>query len=330
MTSRIAGAPSAARPVPWKVAVLAAAAAALLFAPLGLSGYELRLAAAILLYVMLGAGLTIVVGYVGLLDLGFIAFYAVGAYTYALLASAHFDLHLPFALIILIAGALAGLTGLLLGFPVLRLRGDYLAIITLGFGEIVRVLLNNLDALTNGPQGITLIDRPSLLGFTFATPLHFYYLLLAFAVAVVFFVHRLGQSMLGKIWRAIREDQDAAAGMGVDVTRAKLLAFGLSATIGGMAGVLFASFQRYVSPESFTLQESVLVLLIIIVGGLGNLIGVVVGATFLIVLPEALRGYNEYRMLLVGLALVLIILLRPRGLLPRDYGIAWLVDWVRR
>jgi branched-chain amino acid transport system permease protein len=175
MTSRIAGAPSAARPVPWKVAVLAAAAAALLFAPLGLSGYELRLAAAILLYVMLGAGLTIVVGYVGLLDLGFIAFYAVGAYTYALLASAHFDLHLPFALIILIAGALAGLTGLLLGFPVLRLRGDYLAIITLGFGEIVRVLLNNLDALTNGPQGITLIDRPSLLGFTFATPLHFHY-----------------------------------------------------------------------------------------------------------------------------------------------------------
>jgi branched-chain amino acid transport system permease protein len=146
----------------------------------------------------------------------------------------------------------------------------------------------------------------------------------------VFFVHRLGQSMLGKIWRAIREDQDAAAGMGVDVTRAKLLAFGLSATIGGMAGVLFASFQRYVSPESFTLQESVLVLLIIIVGGLGNLIGVIVGATFLIVLPEALRGYNEYRMLLVGLALVLIILLRPRGLLPREYGVAWLVDWVKR
>jgi ABC-type branched-chain amino acid transport system, permease component len=313
-----------------KLAVLAGIIAVMLAVPPFLSGYEQRIICSILLYIMLGSGLTIVVGYAGLLDLGFIAFYAVGAYTYAILASAHFDIHLPFALILVIGGVLAGIIGLLLGFPVLRLRGDYLAIVTLGFGEIIRVLVNNVDWLTNGPQGITLIDRPSLLGFTFTSPLHFLYLFAAFAALTVFLVHRLELSALGRSWRAIREDQDAAAGVGIDVTRAKLAAFMLSATIGGVAGVLFASFQRYVSPESFILQESILVLLIIIVGGLGNLLGVVLGSIVLIVMPEALRGYEELRMLLVGAMLVAIVLFRPRGLLPRSLGLSALIGYLKR
>jgi branched-chain amino acid transport system permease protein len=315
---------------PVKLAVLAVVMAVMLAIPPALSGYDQRIICSILLYVMLGAGLTIIVGYAGLLDLGFIAFYAVGAYTYAILASAHFDIHLPFALILVIGGGIAGLVGLMLGFPVLRLRGDYLAIVTLGFGEIIRVLMNNIDPLTNGPQGITLIDRPSLLGFTFSSPLHFLYLFAAFAALTLLIVHRLELSALGRAWRAIREDQDAAAGVGIDVTRAKLAAFAISATIGGVAGVLFASFQRFVSPESFILQESILVLLIIIVGGLGNLIGVVLGSIVLIVMPEALRGYDELRMLFVGALLVVIVLFRPRGLLPRSLGLSALIGYLKR
>lgn len=315
---------------PAKLAVLGVILAAMLIAPIGMSGYDQRILCSVLIYVMLGAGLTIVVGYAGLLDLGFIAFYAVGAYTYAILASAHFDIHLPFALILLIGGGLAGIVGLMLGFPVLRLRGDYLAIVTLGFGEIIRVLLNNVDPLTNGPQGITMIDRPSLLGFTFTSPLHFAYLFAAFAALTLFVVHRLELSALGRSWRAIREDQDAAAGVGIDVTRAKLAAFAISATIGGVAGVLFASFQRFVSPESFVLQESILVLLIIIIGGLGNLVGVVLGSVVLIVMPEVLRGYDDLRMLLVGAMLVAIVLFRPRGLLPRSLGLSALIGYLKR
>lgn len=313
-----------------RVSLVALISAAILAAPMLMGSYETRVACSILLYVMLGSGLTIVVGYAGLLDLGFVAFYAIGAYTYALLASMQLDLHFPFLAVIVIAGLLAGGAGLLLGFPVLRLRGDYLAIVTLGFGEIIRVFLNNVDLVTNGPQGITMIDRPSLPGFSLSTPVHFYYLFLFFATLTLMFVHRLEQSLLGKAWRAIREDQDAAAGIGINTTRAKLAAFGLSATIGGVAGALFASFQRFVSPESFSLQESVVILLIIIVGGLGNLIGVIMGAAFMIVVPEMLRDYDEMRMLIVGFLLVAIILLRPHGLVPRKYGFAWLMEWLRR
>jgi branched-chain amino acid transport system permease protein len=293
-------------------------------APL-LPTYPLRILDLILIYAVLGMGLNIVIGYAGLLDLGFVAFYAIGAYTYALLASGQFDLHLPFGVVLLIGGSLAGLAGVLLGIPVLRLRGDYLAIVTLGFGEIIRILVNNLDAVTNGPQGISRIDEASLFGLPLSTPLEVFYLLLVMAAVVFVFVWRLEESALGLAWAAVREDQDAARGCGVDTTRVKLVAFGLSASIGGLAGVVFAAMQRFVSPESFTFWESLLVVLVVVIGGLGNPFGAILGAVLLVLLPEVLRAYADYRLLLYGLALVAVILLRPSGLLPRNRGPSWLV-----
>ncbi len=291
--------------------------------------YPLRVLDLVLLYAMLGMGLNIVVGYAGLLDLGFVAFYAIGAYTYALLASGQFGLHLPFGLILLIGAGLAALAGILLGLPVLRLRGDYLAIVTLGFGEIVRVLMNNLDVLTNGPQGIARIDEARLFGWTLSTPLDFLYLLVALVVVVFLFVWRVQHSALGIALFAIREDQDAARGCGIDTTSAKLIAFATSAMIGGLGGVIFAAMQRYVSPESFTFWESLTIVLVVVVGGLGNPFGAMLGAALLILIPELLRGYAEYRQLLFGVALVVIILARPMGLIRRDYGPGWLLDRLR-
>ena len=287
--------------------------------------YYLRIADNVLIYLILAIGLNMVVGYAGLLDLGFIAFYAIGAYSYAILASGQFDIHLPFLAVFLIGGGLAGLAGVLLGIPVLRLRGDYLAIVTLGFGEIIRLLINNADWLTNGPQGISRIDRPELFGLVLQSPRDFFYFLLLLAILTFAFVWRLERSMLGLAWSAVREDQDAARGVGIDTTAVKLAAFGLSAMIGGFAGVVFSAFQRFVSPESFTFWESLTVVLIIVIGGLGNLIGVIAGALTLVVIPELLRSYSDYRLLLYGAALVLVILLRPNGILPRAYGPAWLM-----
>jgi branched-chain amino acid transport system permease protein len=311
---------------PWRAALVLAAAPVLLAigAPF-LDNYELRILDLILIYAVLGMGLNIVIGYAGLLDLGFVAFYAIGAYTYALLASPQFGLHLPFLLVLFIGGGLAGLAGVLLGIPVLRLRGDYLAIVTLGFGEIIRILLNNLDPVTNGPQGITRIDQAWVFGLPLTTPLDFCYLLLSLLILVFLMVWRLEESALGLAWAAIREDQDAARGCGVDTTGVKLLAFGLSATMGGLAGVVFAALQRFVSPESFTFWESLLVVLVVVIGGLGNPFGVILGAVLLTVLPELLRAYADYRMLLYGLALVAVILVRPSGLLSRRHGPSWLV-----
>ena len=287
--------------------------------------YPLRIADNVLIYLILAIGLNMVVGCAGLLDLGFIAFYAIGAYSYAVLASGQFDIHLPFLAIFLIGGALAGLAGVLLGIPVLRLRGDYLAIVTLGFGEIVRLLINNLDILTNGPQGISRIDPPDLFGIVLRSPLDFFYLLLVMAILVFTLVWRLERSILGLAWSAVREDQDAARGVGINTTLVKLTAFGLSAMIGGFAGVVFSGFQRFVSPESFSFWESLTVVLIIVIGGLGNLLGVIAGALTLVIVPELLRSYSDYRMLLYGATLVVIILLRPDGLVPRRYGPAWLM-----
>ena len=290
-----------------------------------LGAYHVRIIDTVLIYTLLGLGLNMVVGYAGLLDLGFVAFYAIGAYTYAILASGHFDIHLPFPLILLLGGGLAGLAGVLLGIPVLRLRGDYLAIVTLGFGEIIRLLINNLDVVTNGPQGISRIDGPEILGLALSTPHDFFWLLLALVVVAAVLVWRLENSILGLAWAAIREDQDAAKGVGVNATVVKLLAFGLSAVLGGVAGVIFAGLQRFVSPESFTFWESLTVVMIVVIGGLGNIFGVLIGATVLILIPELLRDYAEYRMLLYGLALVLIILLRPNGLVPRRFNPSWLM-----
>jgi len=307
------------------VGILLLAAAAIIVAMLHAPTYYVRVADMVLIYMLLGMGLNMVVGYAGLLDLGFVAFYAIGAYSYAILASGQFDIHLPFGLVLLIGGALAGLAGVLLGIPVLRLRGDYLAIVTLGFGEIIRLFLNNLDRLTNGPQGISRIDQPHIFGFALTTPQDFFWLLMPLVAVAFTLAWRLENSILGLGWAAIREDQDAARGIGIDTTVAKLLAFGLSAILGGFAGVIFAGFQRFVDPVSFTFWESLTVVLIVVIGGLGNLIGVLVGAAALIILPELLRDYSEYRMLLYGLALVIVILLRPRGLIDRRYNPAWLI-----
>lgn len=299
-----------------------------------------------ILYVFLALGLNIVVGFAGLLDLGYIAFYAVGAYTWALLASPHFGLHLPFWVILPIGALLACLFGVLLGAPTLRLRGDYLAIVTLGFGEIIRIFLNNLNApvnITNGPQGITLIDpvafgafklssRTELFGYTLVGPQKYYYLLLALCVLVVLINYRLQHSRIGRAWQAIREDEVAAKAVGINTRNMKLLAFSLGATFGGVAGGLFAAFQGFVSPESFSLMESIAVLTMIVFGGMGNLAGVIVGALALTALPEVLRHVavplqqavfgqvlldpEVLRMLLLSLAMIFMMLLRPAGLIP--------------
>jgi branched-chain amino acid transport system permease protein len=312
------------KPVLRALAVMALMPIAVLAFGAVLPTYPLRILDFVLLYAMLGMGLNIVVGYAGLLDLGYVAFYAIGAYTYALLASPQFDLHLPFALILVIGSAFAALAGVLLGIPVLRLRGDYLAIVTLGFGEIIRVLMNNLDGLTNGPQGIARIDEATILGWRLEGPLDFLFLLVGLTILVFLFVWRLQESAFGTALAAVREDQDAARGCGIDTTGVKLIAFATSAAIGGLGGVVFAAMQRFVSPESFTFWESLSIVLVVVVGGLGNPFGMVSGAGLLVLMPELLRAYADYRQLLYGIALVLIILARPMGLLRREYGPSWL------
>ena len=298
-----------------------------------------------LLFIMLGLGLNIVVGYAGLLDLGYIAFFAVGAYCYALLASPQLGLHWSFLALLPLAALVAAVFGVLIGAPTLRLRGDYLAIVTLGFGEIIRIFLNNLNRpvnITNGPQGITLIDPLAIGGValnqthTFAgltlAPVHnYYFVFLVCAAASIFISLRLENSRIGRAWIAIREDELAASAMGINTRNIKLLAFAMGATFGGVAGALFASFQGFISPESFTLLDSIMVLCMVVLGGMGNVGGVVLGALLLTALPEALRYVgplqkawlgdiyvdpSDLRMLLFGLALVLMMLFRPAGLWP--------------
>ncbi|TEA78056.1 ABC transporter permease subunit [Allopusillimonas ginsengisoli] len=299
-----------------------------------------------LIYVMLALGLNIVVGFAGLLDLGYIAFYAVGAYVWALLASPHFGLHLPFWIVLPIGVMLAALFGALLGAPTLKLRGDYLAIVTLGFGEIVRIFLNNLDApinITNGPQGINRVDTFSvgqfmfgrtqeLFGFRITGPEKYYYLLLLFVLVIVVMCVRLQNSRIGRAWEAVREDEIAAKAMGINTRNIKLLAFSMGASFGGVAGAMFASMQGFVSPESFSLSESIIVLCMVVLGGMGHIPGVILGAVLLSVFPELLRAivvplqqtvFGEVlldpegiRMLMFGFALVLVMIFRPAGLWP--------------
>ena len=298
-----------------------------------------------LLYIMLALGLNIVVGYAGLLDLGYIAFYAVGAYLYALLASPQFGMHWPVWAILPMGATVAAGFGVLLGAPTLKLRGDYLAIVTLGFGEIVRIFLTNLNTpinITNGPQGISLIDPVSIggfslgetqsfLGITLPSTYAYYYLFLALSLAIVFISIRLQDSRIGRAWVAIREDEVAAAAMGINTRNVKLLAFAMGASFAGVSGGLFAGFQGFISPESFTLFESVIVLCMIVLGGMGNIAGVVLGTLLITIFPEALRYLgdlqqllfgrvlvdpNDLRLLVFGLALVIVMLFRPAGLLP--------------
>src|SRR5690554_3849187 len=295
-----------------------------------------------LVYVMLTLGLNIVVGFAGLLDLGYIAFYAVGAYVWAMLASPHFGLHLPFWVILPVGFVLAAVAGALLGAPTLKLRGDYLAIVTLGFGEIVRIFLNNLDApvnITNGPQGINRIDTfkvgefmlgrsQELFGFRITGPEKYYYLLLFLTIAIIIICARLQHSRIGRAWEAVREDEIAAKAMGINTRNIKLLAFAMGASFGGIAGCMFASMQGFVSPESFSLTESIAVLCMVVLGGMGNIPGVILGALLLSVFPELLRAVvvplqqtlfgdvildpEGIRMLMFGFALVLVMIFRDR------------------
>src|SRR3989442_3112144 len=305
-----------------------------------------RIANFAILYILLALGLNIVVGFAGLLDLGYIAFYAVGAYTYALLASPHFNLHLPFWIVLPIGAGIACMFGALLGAPTLKLRGDYLAIVTLGFGEIVRIFLNNLSQpvnITNGPQGVTLIDpfrigsfsfntNQAFAGFDFTGPIKYYYFLLLVLIAVIVINLRLQDSRLGRAWEAIREDEVAARAMGINTRNVKLLAFAMGASFGGIAGGMFSAIQGFISPESFVLVESIMVVSMVVLGGMGNIWGVILGAVLLSFVPEILRFTVEpvqmrlfgrmlivtvvIRMLIFGLALVLVMLFRPAGLLP--------------
>lgn len=318
----IAGTSQSAKPQASRLVafLVLAAIAALVAATPFLPNYHIRVVNSLLIYILLGIGLNIVIGYTGLLDLGFVAFYAVGAYTYALLASPQLDLHLPFLFIVGVAAVLGMITGILLGIPVLKLRGDYLAIVTLGFGEIIRIVVNNVDWLTGGPKGIARLDKASIFGVEIARPVEIYWLLIVTVFLAGLFVWRLERSILGKAWAAIREDQDAARGIGINTTNAKLAAFATSATIGAIAGTIFAASQRFVSPESFTLQESVLIVLMIVIGGIGNILGIVAGAAILILLPEVLREFAEWRILFLGILMVVLIIVRPAGIVPRSFG----------
>lgn len=298
--------------------------AALVLYPLVVNDYQINIMVMALLYVMLGLGLNIVVGMAGLLDLGFVAFYAVGAYSYALL-NMHFGIGFWTALPI--GGILAAIFGILLGFPILRLRGDYLAIVTLGFGEIIRLVLQNWTELTNGPGGIANISSPGFFGMEIPpqyAPLYLYYIMASFVVFTVFVVNRLQDSRLGRAWIALREDEIACQAMGIDKRRTKLAAFSLGAFWAGLAGVIFAAQNRYINPESFTFLESAIILAIVVLGGMGSIVGVILGALILILLPEYLRELSEYKQLAFGAILVLMMVFRPQGListLRRSYDI---------
>jgi branched-chain amino acid transport system permease protein len=275
------------------------------------------------LYVTLALSLNVIVGYAGLLNLGHAAFYAVGAYTYALLASPRYGIHLSPWLLIPFSGATAGAAGFLLGLPVLRLRGDYLAIVTLGFGEIVRITLNNLTDLTNGPNGIANVDHPRLFGRDFGVDVApYFWLVWTVAIATILAMRRLENSRVGRAWKAIREDELAASAQGINVTVMKLQAFALGAALAGVCGALYAAKQGHVAPESFTFMESVTMLAMVVLGGMGTVAGPVAGAVILAVLPFLLLGLETWRMLLYGAALVLMMLFRPQGLLGRRGGLA--------
>jgi len=321
-------------PKAYRLLVSFALAGAIIW-PFIVSRGSVDLATLTLIYVMLGLGLNVVVGLAGLLDLGYVGFYAVGAYTYALLSADGFG----FWTCLPIAGGMAALFGFLLGFPVLRLRGDYLAIVTLGFGEIIRLLLNNLTELTGGPNGISGIPKPTLFGLEFNRRvkgegfdtfhnffgisynseykvIFLYLMALLLVVLTVIVINRLLRMPIGRAWEALREDEIACRSLGLNPTVVKLTAFTIGAAFAGFAGSFFAARQGFISPESFTFIESAIILAIVVLGGMGSQIGVVLAAIIMTVLPEMAREFNEYRMLMFGLMMVFMMVWRPQGLLP--------------
>ncbi|MEF8751684.1 MAG: high-affinity branched-chain amino acid ABC transporter permease LivM [Candidatus Accumulibacter necessarius] len=294
--------------------------------------YVVDTATTVLIYVMLGWGLNVVVGLAGLLDLGYVAFYAVGAYTYGVLAT---QLGWTFWQALPVAGLMAAAFGVILGWPTLRLRGDYLAIVTLGFGEIIRVILVNWTELSGGPNGISSIPRPSFFGLPFKPPgddptfasffgleyspnqriIFLYYLILALALLTNLFVSRMRKLPIGRAWEAMREDEIACKAMGINARNVKLSAFAIGAMLGGFAGVFFAARQGFISPESFTFNESAIILAIVVLGGMGSQLGVVLASLVLVLLPELGRDFAEYRMLIFGAAMILIMVWKPGGIL---------------
>jgi branched-chain amino acid transport system permease protein len=283
--------------------------------PFVFSIYQTNIMISALTYVMLGLGINIVVGLAGLLDLGYVAFYAVGAYSYALL-NYHFGLNFWPAL--LVGAGLGALFGVILGYPVLRLRGDYLAIVTLGFGEIIRLVLENWNEFSFGPSGIANIPRPGFFGIDMsleAATTYIYFLMIGLTLFTIFVVNRLQNSRIGRAWIALREDEIACQAMGVDKTKTKLTAFALGATWAGMAGVVFAAKTTFINPASFTIWESINILCVVVLGGMGSIPGVIFGAMVLILLPEYLRAFSEYRMLIFGSILVIMMVFRPGGLI---------------
>jgi branched-chain amino acid transport system permease protein len=293
------------------------------------SEYWVRVVGMIGLYTMLALGLNIVVGFAGLLDLGYVAFYGIGSYLYAILASPHFDIHMPFWLLLVLCVLATALSGVLIGAPTLRVKGDYLAIVTLGFGEIAYILFINLDRpinITNGVNGLLNVDPPRFLGFTLGTPLdlagfalnrtvQFYYLILFFALAIIFFVHHLQNSHIGRAWAAIREDEVAALAMGIHTVRLKLLAFAIGASTAGVAGAVSASWSSSVFPDSFLFMESINVLCMVILGGIGSIPGAIMGAALLVGIPEVLRDLRVYRLAVFSLILILMMIYRPEGIM---------------
>jgi branched-chain amino acid transport system permease protein len=263
------------------------------------------------IYIILALGLNVVVGFAGLLNLGFVAFYAIGAYSYALMNT---RIGLGFWSALPVSVFLTVISGFLLAIPALRLKGDYLAVVTLGFGEIVRIILNNWDSFTNGPNGVSGIAPPTLMGMKIGNLSSYYYLVLCFVVIAIFVMRRVQDSKIGRAWIAIREDEIASSAIGVNTLMYKLYAFAFGAFWAGLAGCLFAAKMRFVSPESFTFMESVLILCMVILGGLGSIAGVVLGALILVFLPEVLREVQMYRMLVLGAGLVFLMIFRPQGL----------------
>ena len=314
--------------------VLALLIVAAFLVPVFGSRGAVNIATLALIYVMLGLSLNIVVGYAGLLDLGHVAFYAVGAYCYAILAQHGVGFWTTLPLAALLTGAL----GLLLGFPVLRLRGDYLAIVTLGFGEIIRILLNNWDSLTNGPQGINNIPKPGLFNIVFTrkggageTPFHelvgipfsteqrgifLYLIILGLCLLTLWVINRLLRMPIGRAWEALREDEIACRSLGVNTTGIKLSAFAIGAAFAGLAGAFYAAFQGSVTPDSFTFWESAIMLAIVVLGGMGSQTGVILAALALTIIPEIAREFSQYRMIIFGAVMVLMMIWRPQGLIP--------------
>ena len=298
---------------PWKrYAAFAVIIALLLIAPISLGPYATVILTNALLYVVLALGLNVVVGYAGLLDLGYAAFFAVGAYTVGILTHTFgFD----FWLTLPVAVGAAMIAGLVIGTPTLRLRSDYLAIVTLGFGEIVRFTARNLD-ITGGASGISGIQQPWLFGWHINTPFEFYYVFVVLAIIAVIVSVRLQHSRLGRAWLYVRHDEDAAEAMGIDTVRVKLAAYVIGAIFGSIGGAFFAANLGAISPESFSFQQSVLILMAVILGGMGKIPGVILGAFIIVLAPELLRDLGEFRLLLFAVGLLLVMLFRPSGIWP--------------